>query len=142
MNARLTQIIFALIALACLAGCDEHVDYKDEGLNFDVDKDLKTALEHNKMPQLAVRLHCTACHELERKIVGPSWKQVGSRYQNSATFEYQGKTYPLVEGLVEKISHGGAGHWGTREMPAIDPSGAKHEQIEKLVRFILEAGKR
>jgi cytochrome c len=142
MNSTLTKTALLLLILAALNSCDEHVDYTHDGLDFDIDQDLKSALEQNRMPQLAVRLNCTGCHELQRKIVGPAWKQVGTRYQNSAIFEYQGKSYPLTEGLVQKISHGGGGHWGQREMPAIDPTGAKHVQIEKLVHFILESGKR
>lgn len=141
MNRKPICTALLLIALAALGGCEEKVDYSNEGLDFDIDRDIQNALEKNQMPQLAVRLNCTGCHDLERKIIGPPWKQVGRRYQNSATFEYQGKTYPLVDGLVQKISHGGAGHWGVREMPAIDPSEAKREQIKKLVHFILETGK-
>jgi hypothetical protein len=31
----------------------------------------------------------------------------GKRYQNAANNEYQGRRYPLTEGLVQKVSHGG-----------------------------------
>ncbi len=135
------KFIPATLLLAALAACD-NPDYKDEGLNFDVDQDLKSALQQNQMPQLATRLGCSGCHAIDRKVVGPPWQQVAKRYQNAASFEYNGKTYPLAEGLVQKISHGGGGHWGQEEMPGIDPSGAKHELIEKLVGFILQLGKR
>ncbi len=130
-----------LLAALTLGGCEEHVDYSSEGLNFDVDQDLQTALQKNQMPMLAARLGCPACHAIDHRVVGPAWQQVGRHYQNATTFQYNGQTYPLVEGLVQKISHGGSGNWGSAQMPAIDPSGAKREQIEKLVRFILEAGK-
>ncbi len=142
MNIKPITTALLLVALAALSGCDEHVEYKSEELNFDIEQDLQTALQKNQMPQLAARLNCTSCHALGRRVYGPAWKEVGKRYRNVATFEYQGKSYPLVEGLVQKVSHGGTGNWGTEQMPAIDPSGAKHEQIEKLVRFILETGKR
>ena len=142
MTPNLIKTVLLLIALAGLAGCDEQVDYKNGGLNFDVDKDLQTALQQNKMPMLATRLGCTACHAIDHKLVGPAWKEVGKRYQNAATFEYQGKSYPVTEGLVQKISHGGSGHWGVELMPAMDPGNSQHALIEKLVGFILEAGKR
>ncbi len=142
MNTKLSKILFTLLALALLASCDDHVNYADEGLNFDIDKDFQTALEKNQMPMLAARLGCTNCHAMDHKVVGPAWKAVGKRYQNATTFEYNGKTYPLQEGLVQKISHGGNGNWGTEPMPSIDPKDSKHELIEKLVRFILETGKR
>ncbi len=143
MKPKPIKTLVLLIALAWLAGCDEKIDYKkEESLNFDVDQDIQNALQQNQMPQLAVKLGCNNCHAPDHRIVGPAWKDVGKRYQNVATYEYQGKSYPLAEGLVAKISHGGSGNWGVEAMPAIDPSGSRHAQLEKLVGFILELGKR
>ena len=34
---------------------------------------------------------------------------------------FQGKEYPLVEGLMMKVSNGGSGNWGTVPMIANDP---------------------
>lgn len=142
MKPKLIKTLMLLIALAWLTGCEEQVNYKDEGLNFDVDQDLQSALQQNHMPQLAARLGCIACHTLDHRAFGPSWKEVGTRYRNATTYEYQSKRYPLTAGLVEKISHGGSGNWGEEQMPAIDPSGSKHAQLEKLVGFMLALGKR
>ncbi len=143
MKRKLIKSLMLLIALAWLAGCDEKIDYKkEESLNFDVDQDLQSALRQNRMPLLATRLGCNSCHAPDHKIVGPAWHEVGKRYQNVATYEYKGKSYPLTEGLVAKISHGGSGNWGVEAMPALDPDGSRHALIEKLVRFILELGKR
>jgi cytochrome c len=145
MKPKLIKILALLTALACLAGCEEKIDYKKEEsqrLNFDVDQDLQSALQQNNMPQLAIRLGCNNCHSLDHRIAGPAWKDVGKRYQNAATYEYKGKSYPVAEGLVQKISHGGSGNWGEEAMPAADPGGARHELLEKLVGFILELGKR
>ncbi len=141
MKPKLSKKLAMLLALAWLAGCEEKVDYKDEGLNFDIDKDLQSALQKNQMPLLAARLGCTGCHAIDHKVAGPAWREVGRRYRNSATFEYNGKSYPLTEGLVQKISRGGSGNWGVESMPGIDPGGSRHAQIEKLVGFILELGK-
>ena len=141
MKRKLIKTSLLLITLAVLAGCDEHVDYKDDGLNFDVDQDLQSSLQQKRMPLLAVRLGCNACHALDHKIVGPAWQEVGKRYQNATTYEYQGKAYPLTEGLVQKISHGGTGNWGVETMPAMDPSGSKRDLLAKLVGFILQLGK-
>ncbi len=131
-----------LLAVLALDGCEEKVDHPNEGVDFDIAQDLQNARQQNQMPQLAARLGCTSCHALDYGLMGPAWKDVGKRYRNSVTFEYRAKTYPLVEGLVQKISHGGTGNWGPEVMPPIDPDGTKHEQIETLVRFILENGKR
>ena len=79
------------------------------------------------MPPLAKELNCTACHAIDHKVVGPAWRDVANRYTGKGvkTYTYRGKEYPLIEGLVMKVSKGGAGNWGSMPMPANDLSGAK-----------------
>lgn len=140
----LTKILMLMLMLAWLTGCEEKIDYAAEArerLGFDVDKDLQSALQENRMPLLAGTLGCNACHALDHKLVGPAWQDVGKRYRGASTFEYQGKNYPVTEGLVRKISHGGSGNWGVEAMPALDTDGSRQAQIEKLVGFILQLGK-
>ncbi len=90
-----------------------------------------------EMPPLAKELNCIACHAIDHKLVGPAWRDVANKYTGSGvtTFTYEGKTYPLIEGLVLKVSKGGVGNWGNIPMPANDPAGAKKAQITELVRF-------
>lgn len=89
------------------------------------------------MPPLAHKLNCTACHAIDHKVVGPAWKDVAEKYTGHGvkTFTYKGKTYPLIQGLVMKVSQGGSGNWGSMPMPANDPSGAHKAEITKLVEF-------
>ncbi len=89
------------------------------------------------MPPLAKELNCTACHAIDHKVVGPAWRDVANRYTGKGvkTYTYRGKEYPLIEGLVMKVSKGGSGNWGSMPMPANDLSGAKRAKIEELVRF-------
>lgn len=145
MKRKLLPALFLLAILIPLTACDEKVDYKKEegkGLKFNVDQDLQDALKKNQMPKLASRLGCITCHSITHRVVGPAWEDVAKRYRTTDTFVYKGKSYPLVDGLVQKISHGGVGNWGEEKMPGIDPSGEKHDMIEKLVRFILKLGKK
>lgn len=93
------------------------------------------------MPPLAKKNGCTDCHSIEKKIVGPAWKDVSIRYKGVAEYEYKGKKYPLVEGLVMKVSKGGSGNWGNMPMPINDPSGAKQADIKALVQFVLSMAK-
>ena len=102
------------------------------------------ALAEETMPVEVKQLLCLDCHAVDHKVIGPAWRDVGNRYKNAKTFEYDGKQYPLLEGLVMKISkgsRGGAGHWGDMPMPAEDPTGIKHDKIEKMIKFILSLGK-
>ena len=93
------------------------------------------------MPPLAKELNCVACHAIDHKVVGPAWKDVSVKYKDAKTFNYNGKDYPLVDGLVMKVSKGGSGHWGSMPMPANDPSGAKKDKITELVHFVLGLAK-
>ncbi len=89
------------------------------------------------MPPMAHKLNCTTCHAIDHKVVGPAWKDVAERYTGKGvkTYTYNGKTYPLIEGLVMKVSKGGSGNWGTMPMPANDPGGLHKKEITELVEF-------
>ena len=95
------------------------------------------------MPAEVKELKCLYCHAVDHKVIGPAWRDVGKKYKGVQNFEYNGKEYPLVEGLVMKISKGskaGEGHWGAMPMPAEDPIGTKQDKIEKIVKFVLSLG--
>ena len=95
------------------------------------------------MPAEVKELKCLYCHAVDHKVIGPAWRNVGKKYKGVQNFEYNGKEYPLVEGLVMKISKGskaGEGHWGAMPMPAEDPIGTKQDNIEKMVKFVLSLG--
>ncbi len=105
------------------------------------------------MPPLAKKNGCTACHAIDKKVVGPAWMDVANRYKGAKTFKYSpkgaeapdAKEYPLVEGLMMKVSKGGKGDWtkvtGGVPMIANDPAGKKQPEIKELVEFILGLAK-
>jgi len=80
---------------------------------------------------LARKSGCLACHSVEKKVVGPAWKDVAARYKDDAGAK---------AALVEKIKKGGKGNWtdvtGGVPMPPYSPRVAD-ENIEKLVDFVL-----
>lgn len=94
-----------------------------------------------EMPALAKKNTCTDCHAIDKRIVGPAWMDVSKRYRGATEYEYKGKKYPLVDGLVMKVSKGGSGNWGNMPMPINDPSGAKQSDIKELVQFVLDLAK-
>jgi cytochrome c len=76
--------------------------------------------------QLAKKNNCFACHTLDKKLVGPAWKDVAAKYRGDATAEAK---------LVDKVGKGGVGVWGTVPMP---PNALASEADRKiLVKFIL-----
>jgi cytochrome c len=60
-------------------------------------------------PELARDKRCLNCHTIDRKIVGPAFKDVATRYA---------KQPDAVPRLADKIVKGGAGAWGPVPMAA------------------------
>lgn len=102
------------------------------------------------MPDIAKKNGCTACHAIDKKMVGPAWMDVSKKYKGVAKFKYSksgsnapdAKTYSLEQGLVLKVSKGGHGNWGSVPMAANDPAGKKQPAIKSLVKFILKLAKK
>ena len=101
------------------------------------------------MPEAAKKNGCTACHAIDKKLIGPAWMDVSKKYKGAKEYAYSpkgsaapdAKKFPLVEGLMMKVSKGGTGNWGTAAMIANDPSGKKQDQIKGLVEFVLALDK-
>ena len=76
--------------------------------------------------QLATAKNCMACHAIDKKLVGPSYKDVAAKYAGQS--DAAGK-------LEAKVLKGGSGVWGPVPMPAnaqVSPAEAK-----QLVAWIL-----
>ena len=83
------------------------------------------AVDAAKAKKLAQSKNCLACHAVDKKLVGPSYKDVAKKYKG---------TDGAVDYLVEKVLKGGSGNWGSIPMPPnmIDKGDAK-----TLVEWIL-----
>jgi cytochrome c len=83
------------------------------------------------MPDLAKKAGCTACHAVDKKVVGPAWADVGKKYKGDASAKAT---------LVEKVKKGGKGVWtevtGGAPMPPYSPR-VKDEDIATLIDFVL-----
>ena len=67
---------------------------------------------------LAKTKGCLACHAIDKKLVGPAYKDVAAKYAGDKT---------AAAKLAEKIQKGGVGVWGQIPMPAnnVTPDEAK-----------------
>ncbi len=90
-----------------------------------------------EMPELTKKHDCDICHDIDKKLVGPAWKEVAKKYKGVTKYTFGGKEYDLEEGLVLAVSKGSSGNWGSMPMPANDPNGTKQTDMRGLVRFIL-----
>ena len=76
--------------------------------------------------ELAKKNACTACHAVDKKLVGPAFKDVAKKYAGDKGAEAK---------LVEKVKKGGSGVWGQVPMPP--NSSVKDEDVKTLVKWIL-----
>lgn len=70
---------------------------------------------------------CTACHQVDKKLVGPAFKEIAAKYKGDKTAEAK---------LIEKVKKGGLGVWGQVPMPPNSPQ-VKDEDIKTLVKWAL-----
>ena len=93
------------IALACMAGI---------------------ALRASASEELAKKHACFACHTVDKKMVGPAYKDVAAKYRGD-------KAAPAK--LAEKVKKGSQGVWGNVPMPP--NSNVPDADVNALVKWIL-----
>ena len=77
---------------------------------------------------LATSKNCMACHAVDKKLVGPSYKDVAAKYKADKA---------AVDKLAAKIIKGGSGVWGPIPMPA-NPQ-VNEAEAKKLASWVLSA---
>jgi cytochrome c len=75
---------------------------------------------------LATAKNCMACHAVDKKLVGPSFKDVAAKYASDKA---------AVDKLSAKIVKGGAGVWGPVPMPA--NAQVNEADAKKLAAWVL-----
>jgi cytochrome c len=75
---------------------------------------------------LATAKNCLACHNIDKKVVGPAYKDVAAKYRGD-------KTAPAR--LASKVIQGGGGVWGVVKMPS-NPQVSEPE-ARRLVAWVL-----
>lgn len=77
---------------------------------------------------VAKKYGCLACHAVDKKVIGPSYKEVAAKYKGDAGAEAK---------LVAKVKSGGVGAWGQIPMP---PNAAVPDaDVKVLVKWVLSA---
>ena len=75
---------------------------------------------------LATAKNCMACHAVDKKLVGPAYKEVAAKYAGQKD---------AVDKLAAKIMKGGAGVWGPVPMPA--NAQVNEAEAKKLAAWVL-----
>ena len=76
--------------------------------------------------ELAKKYMCMTCHTVDKKLVGPSYKDVAAKYKTDKGAEAK---------LAEKIKKGGVGAWGQIPMPPNDK--VPDADITTMVKWVL-----
>ena len=87
---------------------------------------LSASLPAAASEELAKKHNCLACHAVDKKVVGPSYKDVAAKYRGDKAAEAK---------LFEKVKKGGVGVWGQIPMP---PNATVPDaDIKALVKWVL-----
>jgi len=70
--------------------------------------------------------NCMACHQIDKKVVGPAYKDVAKKYKGQKDIAVK---------LAEKVKKGGQGVWGPVPMPP--NAQVPDADIKKMVDYIL-----
>ena len=68
---------------------------------------------------------CVACHQVDKRLVGPSYQEIAAKYKVDAGAQSR---------LSQKVKNGGGGVWGAIPMP---PNAIRDDDIRALVEWIL-----
>ncbi|MEY8877218.1 MAG: c-type cytochrome [Leptothrix sp. (in: b-proteobacteria)] len=69
---------------------------------------------------------CLGCHAVDKKVLGPAYKDVAAKYAGQKD---------AADKLVQKILKGGGGVWGPVPMPAVN--GVSAAEAKTLVTWVL-----
>jgi cytochrome c len=75
---------------------------------------------------LAQKRNCLSCHQVDKKVLGPAFKDVAAKYAGQKD---------AVDKLSVKVMKGGKGVWGEMPMPA-NPQ-VTDAEAKQLVAWIL-----
>ena len=84
------------------------------------------ALPAQASEELAKKYMCLTCHAIDKKLVGPSYKDIAAKYASDKTAEAK---------LTDKVKKGGTGVWGQIPMPPNDK--VPDADVKTLVKWVL-----
>ena len=78
-------------------------------------------------PQLAKQYKCLECHVLDKKVIGPSIRDIAQKYKGDPG---------AMSRLVDRVRSGSVGAWGTTPMQGHPDMPQK--DIEAVVKWMLD----
>lgn len=130
MKKILFTSVVALVLIACGGSDTEKKDAattetKSEAAEAAAAPDPSANPDYEKGLALVAGSDCLTCHKVDEKVIGPSYREVANKYEN---------TEANVKMLAEKIIKGGSGVWGEVAMTA-HPT-VTQADAEQMVKYI------
>ena len=117
----------ALTIMACNSADDGQKETKDETTSTTTTTSNTDNPVYKQGLALVGKNGCFACHQVDKKIVGPTYRDVAEKYA--------GATPEVISTLGKKIIEGGSGNWGEAIMTP-HPN-VTQEEAETMVKYIL-----
>ena len=117
----------AVIIMACGGGSTEagKASSETKEATASTSNVLSDNPDYQKGLALIAGSDCLTCHKTSEKNIGPSYKDVAAKYDN---------TEENVKMLASKIIKGGSGNWGA--IPMTPHPQLKEEDVEAMVKYI------
>lgn len=119
-----------LAAMATLAACNSgetKTTTAETPATTEVKKEEpKSNPDYDKGLAIEVTQNCNTCHKIDEKLIGPSYKDIANKYENSEA---------TVAMLSKKVIEGGQGVWG--EVPMAAHPELPEEDAKAIVKYIL-----
>lgn len=82
--------------------------------------------------EIVKKARCVACHAVDKKMVGPAYREVAAKYEGQAG---------AASELFDKVRHGGSGTWGAIPMTPNDESRISDDNLKAAIAWILAGAK-
>jgi len=91
---------------------------------------LLPAPDADASPALNLKGGCATCHQVDRKIVGPTYREIAAKYATRAD---------ALAYLSDRVRKGGVGNWGPIPMAPTDAAKLDDKDLRALLAWILQA---
>ncbi|NQW78749.1 MAG: c-type cytochrome [Chitinophagaceae bacterium] len=114
----------AIIVIACGGGSTEAGKATTEATASTANA-LSDNPDYQKGLALIAGSDCLTCHKISEKNIGPSYKDVAAKYEN---------TEANIKMLAARVIKGGSGNWGA--IPMTPHPQLKQEDVEQMIKYI------
>ena len=86
------------------------------------------ALDDKAAAAIMAKAACSACHAIDKKGVGPSYKDIAKKRKSEKN---------AAAALAKKVREGGGGAYGAVPMPPNPKSKISDEELKQMIEWVL-----